>query len=90
MKITVLLPIALLAACSSAPTWDGEIETYGTLHEVLRQGKDQGRVVVAEAATRHTVGIGALAGLTGEVVVFEGQMYTSPLQVSRRQEAINR
>jgi len=83
MKITFQLPIVLLAACSSAPTWDGEVETYGTLHEVLRLGEDQGRVVVAEAAGPHTVGLGALEGLGGEVVIFEGQMYTGRVESDR-------
>ena len=87
MKIAQLLPVtfagALLAACSSAPTWDGEVETYGTLHEVLRQGQHQGRVVVGAAAVPHAVGLGALAGLGGEVVIFEGQMYTGRVESDR-------
>lgn len=80
MKLHHLLPTALFAACSG-PTWDGDVATYGTLHEVLGQGQTQGRVVLAEASTSPgTVGIGALEGLSGEVVVFEGEVYTGRVE----------
>jgi len=77
---TAILSLALLSACSSTPAWNGQVETYGTLREVLAQGDNHGRVVVEAAATPHTVGIGALEGLDGEVVVFEGQVYTGRVE----------
>ena len=82
LALPFALAAGLLAACST-PDWNGEVETYGTLQEVLRQGQDQGRVVVAEAATPHAVGLGALEGLAGEVVIFEGQMYTGRVDSDR-------
>lgn len=74
----VLAPIvamcALAAGCVAG--WDGRVERFGTLREVLRDGEVQGRVRVADVADRPgVVALGALADLRGEVTVIEGETW---------------
>lgn len=64
--------LALLATACSAPRWRGDVERWGSLREVLRDGKKQGRVVVTSMLTPDAVGLGALADLEGEVAVLDG------------------
>lgn len=87
---TPLLPtlLALLAAaCSSTagapadggapPAWNGAVERWGTLHEALRDGRDEGRVAVADVARPHVYAVGTLAGLAGEVTILDGETWIS-------------
>jgi alpha-acetolactate decarboxylase len=63
--------VAGLAACS-APGWDGRVERWGTLRAVMRDGDKGGRVVVEDVVRPSSVGLGALAGLEGELLVLDG------------------
>lgn len=63
--------VLLVAGCAS-PGWDGRIERWGTMREVMREGQTAGRVAVRSALTPDAVGLGALAGLSGEIVVLDG------------------
>jgi hypothetical protein len=61
-----------LRACS-APGWDGRVESWGTMSAVMRDGQTQARVSVLDVTrSPGTVGIGALAGLQGEIAVVDG------------------
>lgn len=74
-RSTPLLPL-LLAAChaTSAPS---AVRSFGTMREVLRMGQHQGRVAVATETRPGTVGVGALAGLAGEVTILDGRALVS-------------
>lgn len=71
-SLTIAVSFALLAAGCAAPRWDGRVERWGSLREVLREGQKQGRVAVASTLTPDAVGIGALADLDGEIAVLDG------------------
>lgn len=71
------LAIFLLAAASCAgPTSLPEVEvtTWGTMREVLREGRSDGRVALATIATSNAVGVGAMANLAGEVTILDGRV----------------
>jgi acetolactate decarboxylase len=77
---------AALAACAcSAPGWNEPVHTWGSMHAVMHDGETQGRVRVADAsAGQHAVGIGALAGLAGEIVILDGDVWTSRVEETTR------
>lgn len=68
--------LALGAACASTRSgggWHGRIDVFGTMHEVMMQGATQGRVELAPLqGDPQLVGVGALEGLAGEVVLLDG------------------
>lgn len=68
----LLLPVPL--ACRSSG-WDATVETHGTMREVMREGRTEGRVALEDAVGRHSYGLGALAGLQGEIAVLEGEVW---------------
>jgi len=70
----LLAPALLLAACTSSG-WTGKVETHGTMREVMREGRTEGRVELADAVGRHSFGLGALAGLQGEIAVLAGEVW---------------
>jgi acetolactate decarboxylase len=77
MKPTLILALlALAAGCETTPParpWKGRIDLYGTMREVMMEGKTEGRVELAPLqGDARLVGIGALEGLAGEVVLLEG------------------
>ncbi len=53
------------------------LQSWGTMREVLAQGKTEARVALSKVVNSNTVGIGALAGLTGEVTILDGVIHTS-------------
>ena len=91
MRAPLLLPLALLlvAACSTpesaAPPPLPEVRTWGTMREVLRQGRAEGRVSLDELDAGATVAVGALADLRGEVTVVDGVAHVSEV-VTRQGE----
>ena len=61
--------------------WDGEVQRWGTLREVLRLGETEARVDLTVAADRaHAYGIGALEGVEGEVLVHDGVVWISRVE----------
>lgn len=57
-------------------SWGGEVERWGTLREVLRDGQVQGRVRLAELVGRSGgIGVGALKDLSGEVTIVGDQVW---------------
>lgn len=61
--------------------WEGETKRWGSVVEVNRDGRTEGRVRVIDAvAGPSTVGLGALAGLDGEVTIVDGATWTSRVE----------
>jgi hypothetical protein len=75
MKLLSSLCALLLAACS-APAWDGQVQVHGSLREV-HAGSTEGRVALASIRSPHAVGIGVLADMAGEVLVYGGEVWTA-------------
>ena len=80
---TRLVLLALLfASCVTEPALDRDgIETrrtgptvrhWGAMRTVLRDGRTEGRVELADVLGPHTVAVGALEGLAAEVTVVDG------------------
>jgi hypothetical protein len=72
-----ILLLTLTASCASTSSgWDEPLSSWGELKTVLSGGQTEGRVDLAEAAARPgTWGIGAVAGLTGEILVRNGTVW---------------
>lgn len=57
---------------------DERVQAWGSLREVLRQGKTQARVDCGQAVSEpHAWGIGAPAGLAGEILIRDGEVWVS-------------
>lgn len=70
------LALLALAAGCNAPRVETHTLRFGTLREAMRDGRTEGRVALAEVADlRGSVGVGALAGLAGEVTVVDGELW---------------
>jgi hypothetical protein len=83
-----MLVAALLASCTAAQVPDAEahlargpqqearqsppVVHWGSMRSVLRDGRTEGRVELAEVLGRESVAVGALAGLAGEITVVAG------------------
>lgn len=65
--------LALLLAGCAAPPEAVAPRSFGTMREVLRMGRDHGRVAIADVTGSDSVGVGALAGLAGEVTIYDGR-----------------
>ena len=71
------LGLTAFAGCA-APTWNGKVAQWGTMRAVLQEGRTEGRVSLAEACREpHSFGVGALEGLTGEVLILDGVAWTA-------------
>ena len=75
MKVLAL--VLLLAGCaSSGPeqnVWHARVDIHGTMRAVMMEGRTQGRVELSSLqGDPELVGIGALEGLEGEVVLLDG------------------
>ena len=66
-----------LAGCgSSAP--NVRIRHWGTLREVLRDGRTQGRAkLTSPVVGSNTYGVGAVTGLRGEITIIDGVVWVS-------------
>jgi len=81
--IRLLLPLILVTCISSAEVSDENppdmptIQTWGTMREVLRDGKSEERITLAKQPSAHTIAVGALAGLAGEITVLNGVVHVA-------------
>jgi len=67
-----VLLLALSSGCATIG-WDGEVQSFGSVREALRDGDTRGRVRLVDAARgADTIGVGALAGLAGEITIADG------------------
>lgn len=80
LTVLVVLTSSLASACSS-PRFDRSalpFSQYGAMREVLHDGQSAPRVSVCEASRGHaTYGVGALAGLAGEITIDAGQVWVT-------------
>lgn len=73
-SLSVLLPLTVASCGGTVSAPEVEVSTWGTMREVLRQGKSDGRVALTTITDSSTVGVGALANLAGEVTVLNGRV----------------
>lgn len=72
-----VLPFLANPACTTAPG-GFTLSQWGVLREVLHEGKTQAKVQLADVGGSTTVvGVGAVEGLNGELVILDGQTYVS-------------
>lgn len=71
MKSIVL---AALLICSTSFGAELELQQYGKMREVLRDGKTEARVIPTEVCSENSWGVGALAGLEGEITITGGKI----------------
>ena len=84
-KGTTILLSALLAACATAATVpairEGLVEHYGAQKTIFDTGKAEGRVpLAAMSGANGAFGVGAYAGLDGEITVFEGRPFITKVR----------
>jgi hypothetical protein len=81
LRVSAALTLAasVLASCSAPRgAWDGSVGRWGTLREALRDGHSEARVEVASAVrSPYAIGLGAAAGLDGEITVLDGVVHVS-------------
>jgi hypothetical protein len=78
----------LLTVAACAPSrWEGDYQHWGTIREVLRFERTQGRVTLDDITSESAVGLGALAGLHGEVLVVDGEAWVSRVDGDARPDA---
>jgi hypothetical protein len=58
----------------AAEAWLGTVRTWGSLHEALGEGRTDERVDALAVARRGTYGVGAVAGLGGEITLLDGEV----------------
>ena len=79
--LPALVLAALLCACGSSGmsrAWNGDVQRWGTLRQVLREGDYSAKVQLADVADLPGMhGIGALADLAGEVSVVDGEVWVA-------------
>ena len=70
---------SLMMGCQSMTGPEGSpLVRYGSMHEVIGQRQDEGRVAVEDVArTDSMYAVGALAGLTGEVTIIDSVVTAS-------------
>jgi hypothetical protein len=70
-----VLLLVSFSASAWADTWDGKLSQHGEMRQVLGEGRHEGRVRLGDVTARpHCYGVGALAGLAGEVTIVDGQI----------------
>ena len=73
---TCCLAIITLGCQNARQDWDGRVHQWGTMREVLAQGKSQGRIRLIDAVGKpHAFGIGALEKLSGEITIVNGDVW---------------
>jgi len=76
MKIIAFVSFAVLSLGASA-AGQPAVERWGTLREVLRLGQTEARVAVSELEKPGLYGLGAMEGLSGELVILDGQAWVA-------------
>ncbi len=68
----LLIGLTLFAGCAASTP----VTQHGRMREVLREGNTQPRISLVEVAQRPgAIGVGALAGLGGEVTVVDANVW---------------
>jgi hypothetical protein len=74
--VTILV-LALLAGCSTHGPAAIDVQQHGGMREVMREGRTESRVDLMEIVDPGLIGVGALAGLAGEVTILDGQVWVA-------------
>jgi alpha-acetolactate decarboxylase len=79
---TALALLALLTSLGSAhgaaAPDSAQVETFGSLRDIIHEGRLEGRVPLAAALAKpHAYALGALARLDGEFVIVDGKVWES-------------
>lgn len=76
LLVAFTIPPAL-AGCAVGG-WNGRVERWGGMKEVLHDGKTERRVGLAEVTKEpHVYGVGAVEGLAGEIVILDGEAWVA-------------
>jgi alpha-acetolactate decarboxylase len=74
LRVSALGALVMLASCSAPPAY----QQWGSMREVLRDGNTEARVALGDAGiTAESYGVGALAGLEGEITIDAGDVTVS-------------
>lgn len=73
----MVVAVACLTACQAKPIG---LRSFGSMREVMREGHDEGRVDLLSFGTEHTIGVGALARLSGEITIVDGQVLVAKVR----------
>jgi alpha-acetolactate decarboxylase len=74
LRVGALGALVMLASCSAPPAY----QQWGSMREVLRDGNTEARVALVDAGiTAESYGVGALAGLEGEITIDAGDVTVS-------------
>jgi acetolactate decarboxylase len=89
--LTLLLTVACNRREVASPTVVvPDVRTWGTLREVMHEGRVGAKVALSDAITEHTFAVGALAGLTGEITAVDGNAYVARAERDRAVVAVSR
>lgn len=66
-----------LVACGGTPSSADALQTWGTFREALKLGQSEARVALAGLGAPGAIGVGALAGLAGEITIVDEQVYVA-------------
>lgn len=76
----LLLGLPVWTACAASP---GEIRAWGSMREVLGEGRDEARIALSAVARPGRWGVGALAGLQGEIWIADGAAWIAEPDANR-------
>jgi hypothetical protein len=77
-SLALAAAVAIAGCAGPRPAWDGSVGRWGSVREALREGKSEARVEVGSVVgSPHALGVGAAAGLQGEITVLEGVVWVS-------------
>lgn len=83
-KIVVMAGACVLAACSTAPfpaSRDGLVEHFGRQADIVARNNAGGQVpITAMSGANGTFGVGAHAGLDGEITIYEGKPFVTQVR----------
>jgi len=76
---TALLIVWMLSATTAAADWPFNISVYGNFKRMIHSGDVSGKIALASIAfSAGTYGVGALASLQGEILVWNGTVFITP------------
>lgn len=81
MKIPhIAAGLVLLCTCARARSpvpFTPEVQVWGSLREIMHEGKTGPAVSLAAVPRVHSYGVGALSGLRGEILLLDGNAFVS-------------
>lgn len=80
---TVAGLLLLMLSCGCAGPAEPTLRTVGGMREVMRDGKTEPRVALSQFARPGWYGIGAMAGLDGEILVDDGVVWVARGEAAR-------